>query len=108
MLLLLPDKTRAQAVARLAEMRQFSPEIVEKISLVLHKKLQTLGEQNRRAYAGVKAVAELLNHLGMTDSKGILDSIEQENPRLAISVRNLMFTFEDRSEERRVGKEGRS
>ena len=95
MLLLLPDKIRAQAVARLAEMRQFSPEIVQKISVVLHKKLQALGEQNRRAYAGVKAVAELLNHLGMNDSKVILDSIEQDNPRLAISVRNLMFTFED-------------
>ena len=95
MLMLLPEKIRAQAVARLAEMRQFSPEIVQKISVVLHKKLQALGEQNRRAYAGVKAVAELLNHLGMNDSKVILDSIEQDNPRLAISVRNLMFTFED-------------
>ncbi len=95
MLLLLPEKIRAQAVARLAEMRQFSPEIVQKISVVLHKKLQALGEQNRRAYAGVKAVADLLNHLGMNDSKVILDSIEQDNPHLAISVRNLMFTFED-------------
>src|SRR5580658_5997226 len=95
MLMLLPEKIRAQAVARLAEMRQFSPEIVQKISVVLHKKLEALGEQNRRAYAGVKAVAELLNHLGMNDSKVILDSIEQDNPRLAISVRNLMFTFED-------------
>ena len=27
--------------------------------------------------------------------RSILDSIEQDNPRLAISVRNLMFTFED-------------
>ncbi len=95
MLMLLPEKIRAQAVSRLAEMRQFSPEIVQKISVVLHKKLQALGEQNRRAYAGVKAVADLLNHLGMNDSKIILDSIEQDNPRLAISVRNLMFTFED-------------
>lgn len=95
MLMLLPEKIRAQAVARLAEMRQFSPEIVQKISVVLHKKLQALGEQNRRSYAGVKAVADLLNHLGMNQSKGILDTIEQDNPRLAISVRNLMFTFED-------------
>jgi flagellar motor switch protein FliG len=95
MLMLLPEKIRAQAVARLAEMRQFSPEIVQKISVVLHKKLQSLGEQNRRAYAGVKAVADLLNNLGISHSKVILDTIEQDNPRLAISVRNLMFTFED-------------
>ena len=38
-LLLLPEKTRAEVVRRLAEMHQFSPEMVQKISVVLNKKL---------------------------------------------------------------------
>lgn len=91
----LPEKVRAQAVKRLAEMRQFSPEMAQKISMVLHNKLQSLGEQSRRAYAGFKAVADLLNRVDPASGKIILESIEQEDAKLAISVRNLMFTFED-------------
>lgn len=94
-LLLLPEKTRAEVVRRLAEMHQFSPEMVQKISLVLNKKLRALGEQNRRAYGGIKAVSEMLNRVEATTVKSILEAIEQDDPKLALSIRNLMFTFED-------------
>jgi flagellar motor switch protein FliG len=40
-------------------------------------------------------VAELLNRVDQTASKGILEEIEQKQPQLAIGIRNLMFTFED-------------
>jgi flagellar motor switch protein FliG len=94
-LLLLPEKTRAEVVRRLAEMHQFSPEMVQKISLVLNKKLKALGEQNRRAYGGIKAVSEMLNRVEQGTVKSILETIEQDDPKLALSIRNLMFTFED-------------
>jgi len=94
-LLLLPDKTRAEVVRRLAEMHQFSPEMVQKISLVLNKKLKALGEQNRRAYGGIKAVADMLNRVEPGIAKTILEAIEQDDPKLALNIRNLMFTFED-------------
>ena len=94
-LLLLPEKIRAQAVKRLAEMQQFSPEMVKKISLILHKRLVTLGQQSRRAYGGVKVVADLLNQMDQLSSGSILETIEQDNIPLATSIRNLMFTFND-------------
>jgi flagellar motor switch protein FliG len=94
-LLLLPEKTRAEVVRRLAEMHQFSPEMVQKIALVLNKKLNALGEQNRRAYGGIKAVSEMLNQVEPGAAKTILEAIEQDDPKLALSIRNLMFTFED-------------
>jgi flagellar motor switch protein FliG len=94
-LLLLPEKTRAEVVRRLAEMHQFSPEMVQKISLVLNKKLRALGEQNRRAYGGIKAVSDMLNRVEPGTAKTILEAIEQDDPKLALSIRNLMFTFED-------------
>jgi flagellar motor switch protein FliG len=95
LLLLLADKTRAQVVRRLAEMHQFSPEMVQKISLVLNKKLKALGEQNRRAYGGIRAVSDMLNRVEPAVAKTILENIEQDDPKLALSIRNLMFTFED-------------
>jgi len=95
LLLLLPEKTRAEVIRRLAEMHQFSPEMVQKISLVLNRKLKALGEQNRRAYGGIKAVGDMLNRLEPAVAKTILETIEQDDPKLALNIRNLMFTFED-------------
>jgi flagellar motor switch protein FliG len=59
------------------------------------KRLETLGEQSRRAYAGLRGVAELMNRLDLKTGKDILEAIEGEDPKLALSIRNLMFTFED-------------
>jgi flagellar motor switch protein FliG len=94
-LVMLPDKIRAESVKRLAQMQQFSPEVVQKISVVLHKKLQSVGEQSRRAYGGVGAVAELMNRMETSVSKNVLETIEQEDAKLAVAIRNSMFTFED-------------
>lgn len=102
-LLLLPEKVRAQSVKRLAQMQNFSPDVVKKISVVLHKRLVALGEQSRRAYGGVKAVADLLNHMDTEVTGSILGDIEQDNAQLAASIRTLMFTFEDFLEVNEVG-----
>jgi len=95
LLLLLPEKLRGQTVKRLADMQQFSPEMAHKISLVLHRKVTSLGDQSRRSYGGVKTAAELLNRLDPTVSKTILETVESEDARLALSIRNNMFTFAD-------------
>jgi flagellar motor switch protein FliG len=94
-LMKLPPELRAEPVKRLAQLRQFSPEMAQKVSVVLHKRLETLGEQSRRAYAGLRGVADLMNRLDVASGKTILEAIEGEDPKLALSIRNLMFTFED-------------
>lgn len=95
MLMLLPEKLRGAAIKRLAEMQQFSPEMVQKISLVLNRKLTALGEQSRKSYGGVKTAAELLNRMDPNVSKSILETVEGEDAKLALNIRNSMFTFED-------------
>jgi flagellar motor switch protein FliG len=94
-LMKLPPELRAEPIKRLAQLRQFSPEMAEKVSVVLHKRLEALGEQSRRAYAGLRGVADLMNRLDLATGKTILEAIEGEDPKLALSIRNLMFTFED-------------
>jgi flagellar motor switch protein FliG len=95
LLMKLPEGTRAEAIKRMAQLRQFSPEMAQKVSMVLHKRMQSLGEQSRRAYAGIQGVSELLNRMDPAVGKVILESIEHEDPALAMSIRNLMFTFDD-------------
>src|SRR5271155_1614558 len=94
-LMRLPPELRAEPIKRLAELRQFSPEMAQHVAVVLHKRLAAWGEQSRRAYAGLRGVADLLNRLDLKMGKEILESIEAEDPKLALSIRNLMFTFED-------------
>jgi len=94
-LMKLPPELRAEPIKRLAQLRQFSPEMAQRVALVLHKRLEALGEQSRRAYAGLRGVADLMNRLDVKVGKDILGAIESEDPKLALSIRNLMFTFED-------------
>ena len=95
LLVCLPEEMRAGTIKRLAQLRQFSPEVAQKVSLSLHKRLESLGEQSRRAYAGFKGAADMLNQLEPAASKNILENIEKEDAKMALAIRNLMFTFED-------------
>lgn len=95
LLVKLPETMRAETIKRMAQLRQFSPEIAEKISVSLHKRLQALGEQHRRAYAGLQGVADLMNRLDPVTCKQILEVIEGEDANTALGIRNLMFTFQD-------------
>ena len=91
----LGKENRVEAIKRLAAMRQFSPEVAQKVALILHKRLENIGDTSRQAYAGFKAVADLLNRQEAEQAKRILEQIEDTDPEMALNIRNLMFTFED-------------
>ncbi|HTW60597.1 MAG TPA: flagellar motor switch protein FliG [Terracidiphilus sp.] len=91
----LSEEHKVVSIQRLAEMRQFSPEMAQKVAHILHRRVESVGDRARESYSGFKAVADLLNRLNAEESKKILEAIEETQPELALSVRNLMFTFED-------------
>ncbi|HWG19161.1 MAG TPA: flagellar motor switch protein FliG [Terracidiphilus sp.] len=91
----LSEEHKVVSVQRLAEMRQFSPEMAQKVAHILHRRLESMGDTQRRSYSGFKAVADLLNRLNADESKHILEAIENSEPELALNIRNLMFTFDD-------------
>ena len=91
----LTEEHKVLSVQRLAEMRQFSPEMAQKVAHILHRRLESVGDTARKSYSGFKAVADLLNRLNAEESKKILETIESGQPELALNIRNLMFTFED-------------
>ena len=91
----LPAPLRADIVMRMASLEQISPEIISKITTILEQKLRSLGDFNRESYGGIRAVAELINRMETKSAASILEKIENENPALALSIRNLMFVFDD-------------
>jgi flagellar motor switch protein FliG len=91
----LPRVARAESVRRLANLRQFSPAIAERISAAVHRRIRSAGEINKRTYSGFQNVAVLMNSVDSETSREILENIEQKDAKLAGSIRELMFTFED-------------
>jgi flagellar motor switch protein FliG len=92
---LLPETLRADVLTRMASLDDISPEVVTRISTVIEQRLKTLGGPSREQHGGVRAVAELFNRLERTVSGPVLEAIEAERPDLAVSIRNLMFVFDD-------------
>lgn len=91
----LPEHLRADVAMRMANLQEISPEVVRRISLILEQKLEALGSFATEAYGGVRAVAELFNRMDRTTGRMVLEKIENENPQLAASIRDLMFVFDD-------------
>jgi flagellar motor switch protein FliG len=77
LLMQLNPEDRVDCVKRMATMGQFSSEAAAKASQVF------------------KNLADLMNQLGSPAAKEILEMIESTEPALAISIRDLMFTFEN-------------
>jgi flagellar motor switch protein FliG len=91
----LPAELRGEVSLRMANLERISPEVISRIASIIGQKIRSLGEFSREAYGGVRAVAEMFNHLDSGSSKEILDSIENDDPNVTEQIRHLMFVFED-------------
>jgi len=91
----LEPEVRADCVRRLANLGKFSPEVVGRVSSVLNRRLQAAGDPIKQTDSGFKNIAEVMNGLGSNAAREILDLIEQDEPTLAITIRDMMFTFDD-------------
>jgi flagellar motor switch protein FliG len=91
----LPDELRVEVITRMATLDEISPDVMTRVSSVIEARLKALGTQASESMGGVRVVAELLNRLDRGVSTAVLSTIENESPELAVSIRNLMFVFDD-------------
>jgi len=93
----LPPNLQADVVMRMANLEKISPDVIGKITAVLEQKIRSLGDEANRgeSYGGVRAVAELINRMEVKIAADILEKVEEENPSMALTIRNLMFVFDD-------------
>jgi len=95
LLMKMEPEMRADCVRRLANLGSFSPEVAAKVSGVLDRRMKSMGDQNRKAGSGFRNISELMNRLDPAAAREILDTIEREEPKLAINIRDSMFTFDN-------------
>ncbi|CAD7288220.1 Flagellar motor switch protein FliG [Campylobacter majalis] len=89
-----PNDLRSDVVIRMANLGDISPSVIKRVSTVLEGKLESLTSYKVEV-GGPRAVAEMLNRLGQKASKDTISYIEQNDEKLATTIKELMFTFED-------------
>ena len=89
----LPVELQKEVIHRFATMDSVSQDTVQQVEQILESRIDF--SQGGEKLGGVKQAAEILNMLGRTSEKKILEGIAQEDPELATEIKNLMFVFED-------------
>jgi flagellar motor switch protein FliG len=93
----LPEDIRSDCSLRLAKMDKTNPEILSVVEKTLERRFAAVMSQASSSHnvGGVDAIAEILNRLDRSIEKKILEDLEIIDQNLAVSIRNLMFVFED-------------
>lgn len=91
----LSSELRADVAARIAMMDQTPPEVIRRVEQVLEKKVSSLISQEMTQAGGPKALVDLLNRVDRSTERLIIESLNENNPELAETVKNMMFVFED-------------
>ncbi len=89
----LDDTLKVKISMQMATIKDVSPSIVQSMSQVLEKKLESL-LASIVTVGGVKTVADMLNKMG-SKSTEILENINGLDPALASKIKENMFVFED-------------
>jgi len=90
----LPAPMQADVAYRIATMENITPAVLKEIEESLEASLRdVLGDI--QDVGGPKVVADVLNLTGPSTEKNVLDKMDGQDPEMAESVRNLMYTFED-------------
>jgi flagellar motor switch protein FliG len=82
-------------IARIAQMGQTSPEIIEQVEKGLESRMAAVVSQSFEKAGGVANVAEILNVSDRATERSLLEQLSQEDPDLVEEIRRLMFVFED-------------
>lgn len=89
----LPADLRRDVMHRYATMDTVPQDIVKSIEKILESRID-FGHGGSK-FGGVKATAEILNMVGRSVEKNILEGLSKNDPELATEIKNLMFIFED-------------
>ena len=94
---LFPSNVKPDVVLRIAKLGRSSPEVVQRVVDVMRKKVKSLGLSTRRSEpkAWVKKAANIINHIGGSSEKSVLDDISEMDQSTAEDIREEMFTFDD-------------
>lgn len=90
-----PLELQTEIAERIGTITRTSPAVIEKIEKVIENKFSSYIENDTETVGGVHALVEILNSVGRTTEKNIIEVLEDRQPELADEVKANLFTFED-------------
>ena len=91
----LPDELVGQVIPRLAMLDTLPPNAIQELSESLENLLSVEPQQSRLPIGGVDAAAKILNRIGSSRAGSVLSAIGDIDPKLAETLIDRMFVFED-------------
>jgi len=91
----LNQQKQVEVIKRIAAMDQTNPEVIREVESGLESRLSDIVSQTFEKAGGVESAAEMLNLSDRSTEKGIMESLETDDPDLVEQIRRLMFVFED-------------
>lgn len=91
----LAPEFQSEISRRIAIIDRFTPDIIRDVEAVLERKLSSVVQQDHTVVGGVQSLVDILNRVGRSAEKVILEGLEREDPALAEEVKRRMFVFED-------------
>ena len=91
----LSQKKQVEVIKRIAAMEQTNPEVIEEVETGLEDRLSDIVSKSFDKAGGIESAAGILNLSDRSTEKGILESLETDDPDLVEQIKRLMFVFED-------------
>jgi len=90
----LPASLQTEVARRIATLERVSPEVLAEVEEGLAQVLEPLSGEHRPV-EGARVAADILNRIGATLERNVLNQMDAADPEVAEQVRSRMFTFDD-------------
>ena len=91
----LPEENRIEITYRLATLEEITPELIEDVEAVLRDQIGAEITEGDAKKGGAESTADLLNAIGQTDQKIILDGLKNIDQELCDDISSFLFMFDD-------------
>ena len=91
----LPEENRIEITYRLATLEDIPPELIEDVEAVLRDQIGAEITEGDAKKGGAESTADLLNAIGQTDQKVILDGLKNIDEELCDDISSFLFMFDD-------------
>jgi len=89
------ERLRSDVILRIATLEGIQPNALAELNDVLAKVLSAGDKLKKTTLGGVRAAAEILNFVGATSEKSVLDEIREHDSDLSQRIQDEMFTFDN-------------
>lgn len=95
---LLPERTRADTIMRIATLDGIQPAALNELDMILDKQFSGNNSVQSSSVGGKKTAANILNFMDSAIETEIIDEVKEADAELAQALEDLMFVFENIAE----------